>query len=390
MRNLFAKNRMAVLPIVVKDRSLRPAVPRAEGAASNFDLASEDNFLFTLAQERKRSDRSGRPFLLLLFSRQQPEGRSSGMLVENVISALRLCTRDTDTAGWYEENAVIGVLFTELPQDPKESTQMILTKVTEALNRCLELDEFDEISITYHLYPESTAPGKNEDAQVFFREAAQPQRSNKGAQVVKRLIDFLGSLAAIVLLSPVLLAIAAAIKLTSDGPVLFRQKRVGQFGKPFTFLKFRSMLVNNDPSIHKDYVTRYISGKGAEKHSDGEKKVYKITRDPRVTAVGRLIRRTSLDELPQLFNVLLGNMSLVGPRPPLPYEFECYGVWHRRRVFEVKPGITGLWQVSGRSKTSFDDMVRLDLTYVRTWSLWLDLVILLRTPKAVLGGDGAY
>ena len=150
------------------------------------------------------------------------------------------------------------------------------------------------------------------------------------------------------------------------------------------------MYVNNDATIHRDYVIRFIAGQPALDASHGKTGVYKITNDPRVTPLGRFLRRTSLDELPQLFNVLKGEMSLIGPRPPLPYEFQHYDLWHRRRVLEIKPGITGLWQVSARSRTRFDDMVRLDLRYDRDRSLWLDLKILLRTLKAVLSGSGAY
>jgi lipopolysaccharide/colanic/teichoic acid biosynthesis glycosyltransferase len=150
------------------------------------------------------------------------------------------------------------------------------------------------------------------------------------------------------------------------------------------------MRVGNDSTIHKEYVSRFIAGKITGSNGDKASGVFKITNDPRITPLGRLLRKTSLDELPQLFNVLSGEMSLIGPRPPVPYEFECYGIWHRRRVLEIKPGITGLWQVNGRSRTSFDDMVRLDLQYARDWSLWLDVKILLRTPAAVLSGDGAY
>jgi lipopolysaccharide/colanic/teichoic acid biosynthesis glycosyltransferase len=149
------------------------------------------------------------------------------------------------------------------------------------------------------------------------------------------------------------------------------------------------MRVNNDAAIHREYVAQFISGK-AELHSNGNRGVFKITQDPRVTAVGRFLRKTSLDELPQLINVLIGDMSLIGPRPPIPYEFERYDLWHRRRVVETRPGITGLWQVSGRSRTSFDEMVRLDLLYTKNWSLWLDFKILAETPRAVLSGDGAY
>jgi lipopolysaccharide/colanic/teichoic acid biosynthesis glycosyltransferase len=151
------------------------------------------------------------------------------------------------------------------------------------------------------------------------------------------------------------------------------------------------MHARNDAQIHEIFVTRFIRGDlPASDAGNGQPPIYKITADPRVTRVGRVLRRTSLDELPQLFNVLKGEMSLVGPRPPVPYELEAYGVWHRRRLLEVKPGITGLWQVSGRSRLRFDDMVRLDLKYAQAWSLWLDLKILLRTPRAVVSGEGAY
>jgi lipopolysaccharide/colanic/teichoic acid biosynthesis glycosyltransferase len=150
------------------------------------------------------------------------------------------------------------------------------------------------------------------------------------------------------------------------------------------------MQVNNDATVHQEYVRRFIAGQ-AELHTvNGKAGVYKITNDPRVTAIGRVLRKASLDELPQLLNVIQGHMSLIGPRPPVPYEFQQYDLWHRRRVLEIKPGITGLWQVNGRSRTSFDDMVRLDLQYAREWSLWLDLKILWRTPGAVLSGIGAH
>jgi lipopolysaccharide/colanic/teichoic acid biosynthesis glycosyltransferase len=146
------------------------------------------------------------------------------------------------------------------------------------------------------------------------------------------------------------------------------------------------MKCGNDPLFHQDYVRRFISGDIGKVQGV----TYKIKEDPRLTPVGGFLRKSSLDELPQLINVLKGEMSLVGPRPAIPYEIDFYQVWHRTRFLEVKPGITGLWQVTGRSKTTFDDMVRLDLRYVRQWSLWLDIKILLNTPRAVLSGEGAY
>ena len=187
------------------------------------------------------------------------------------------------------------------------------------------------------------------------------------------------------------LVIAAAVKLTSKGPILFRQQRVGQYGQKFTFLKFRSMHAANNSAIHQEYVKRLIAGApGSEQDSSDGQGVYKLKDDPRITKVGRFLRKSSLDEIPQFLNVLAGQMSLVGPRPPIPYEVEVYEIWHKRRLLAVKPGITGLWQVTGRSRTTFDEMVRLDLRYVKSWSLWLDIKILWHTPRAVLTGSGAH
>jgi lipopolysaccharide/colanic/teichoic acid biosynthesis glycosyltransferase len=166
---------------------------------------------------------------------------------------------------------------------------------------------------------------------------------------------------------------------------------VGWLGKRFNCYKFRTMYTDNDPKIHRDYVQRLILGKATKENgSEAEPLVYKITSDPRVTPIGKFLRKNSLDEFPQFWNVLRGEMSLVGPRPALPYEFNLYDDWHRRRVLAMKPGVTGLWQVSGRSRVSFDDMVRLDLRYSQGWSLWLDLKILLATPFEVLKGNGAF
>jgi lipopolysaccharide/colanic/teichoic acid biosynthesis glycosyltransferase len=203
-------------------------------------------------------------------------------------------------------------------------------------------------------------------------------------------MDIAGSALILILCAPLLLMIALAIKASSKGPVLFRQQRVGQYGQSFVFLKFRSMHTDNDHSVHREYVTKLIAGEAEHKpfnvNGDG---IYKLTNDARVTRVGKFLRRTSLDELPQLVNVLKGDMSLVGPRPAIPYELAAYQTWHRRRVLEVKPGITGLWQVTGRSSVKFDEMVRLDLRYATSWSPWLDFKILMRTPGAVISGAGA-
>jgi lipopolysaccharide/colanic/teichoic acid biosynthesis glycosyltransferase len=208
-------------------------------------------------------------------------------------------------------------------------------------------------------------------------------------KVLKRWLDVVGAIAGLILFSPLLLLTAIFVKTTSRGPVLFKQKRVGYRGESFTFLKFRTMYHNCENRIHQEYVKSLIHGKnGAINNGSEGQPVYKIKNDPRITPIGRFLRKTSIDELPQFWNVLVGEMSLVGPRPPIPYEVEEYQKWHRRRVLEVKPGITGLWQVSGRNKTTFDEMVRLDIQYTRHWSLALDIKILLKTIKVMLIPDG--
>jgi len=182
--------------------------------------------------------------------------------------------------------------------------------------------------------------------------------------------------------------VAGLVKATSKGPVFFRQQRVGEHARPFMMLKFRTMHANAAHDLHQQFVSQFIQGDVRE--SAASAPVFKIVGDPRVTKIGHFLRRSSLDELPQFWNVLKGDMSLVGPRPPLPYEVKVYKSWHWRRVLDAKPGITGLWQVTGRSRTTFDEMVRLDLRYARRPSVWTDIKILLATPRAVISGRGAH
>ena len=208
---------------------------------------------------------------------------------------------------------------------------------------------------------------------------------------MKRLIDIIFSAVVLLVLSPLFLGIALAIKVTSRGSVFFRQKRIGQYGKPFVVLKFRSMFENNDVLVHKNFVKDPIGDTTPEKLLRDELgALCKIRNDERVTRLGRIIRIMSLDALPQLLNVLKGEMSLVGPRPAIPYEVEVYQAWHRRRILAAKPGITGIWQVAGRSRAKFDEMVRMDLRYAMAWSPWLDLKILLLNTFSVIRGLGAY
>ena len=207
---------------------------------------------------------------------------------------------------------------------------------------------------------------------------------------MKRMFDFMVAGSLLFLFFPLFLFIALLIKIFSPGPVLFKQVRAGQNGREFTMCKFRTMRLQTDDSLHREYATNFIRGRQLE-FSDTRRKerVFKMTTDPRITPVGAVLRRTSLDELPQLFNVLLGDMSLVGPRPPMFYELNHYMEWHKKRL-KAKPGLTGLWQVSGRSKVPFDEMVLLDLYYIDHWSLKTDMEILFRTVPVVLFGEGAY
>jgi lipopolysaccharide/colanic/teichoic acid biosynthesis glycosyltransferase len=314
--------------------------------------------------------------------------------LQNIHSSLSSSVRETDVTGWFKENYIVGVIFTELGSaDAATFPGAILERVVAALRQNLSSDDIDCIDITLHVFPEKGDEKKpGPPTKLDLRPDSRRQKDLRRAALgLKRMIDIVGSLIALILLSPLLALIAALIKLTSRGPVFFRQTRVGQYGQNFTFLKFRTMDASNNSNIHQDYVRRFISGKAYMNEGEhGQISVYKLVDDPRVTRVGRFLRRASLDELPQLFNVLMGEMSLVGPRPPIPYEYEVYELWHKRRVLEAKPGITGLWQVNGRSRMTFDEMVRLDLRYARSWSLWLDFKILLKTPQAVLSGDGAY
>jgi exopolysaccharide biosynthesis polyprenyl glycosylphosphotransferase len=201
---------------------------------------------------------------------------------------------------------------------------------------------------------------------------------NHMALVFKRVFDIVAALLGLVVGAPVLALIALAIQLDSSGPAIFRQERVGQNGRHFTIYKFRSMRTGAD--AEKEHLQ-------ALNEADGP--LFKIRDDPRLTRIGKFLRRTSLDELPQLFNVIRGDMSLVGPRPPTPDEVALYHPWHKKRL-NVPPGITGLWQVSGRSELTFDEMVLLDLYYIEHWSPWLDFMILLRTIPKVLVSEGAY
>lgn len=207
---------------------------------------------------------------------------------------------------------------------------------------------------------------------------------------VKRFFDVAISASVLVIGFPFLLAIALLIKLTSRGPVFFKQERIGENGESFALFKFRTMRPDSDDAIHREFAQNYIHGQMSHSTLDAtSSNLYKITNDPRVTGVGGFLRKTSLDELPQFINILKGEMTIVGPRPPLEYEYEHYDEWHKLRL-KVRPGLTGLWQVSGRSTVPFHEMVKLDLYYIENWSLMMDLKIMIRTIPVMLAGTGGY
>ena len=364
---------------------------QAEGVLPG--VSSEEAFHVILKLERRRAERSGKPFILMLLDAHQENGTARAIL-RQTLAVLTSSTRETDPIGWYRDGAILGVIFTEVGNDEIGLiAETLRAKIRSNLQEQLGSETTEKIAVSLHVFPEHWDRGDSGWVvdSTLYPELRSQRPGRSISRAIKRAMDIAGSAALILLLLPVLAAIAAIIKLTSKGPVLFTQERLGEFGARFKCLKFRSMYLNNDSKIHQDYIREFIAGSTeAEEPSLDAPVVYKIIKDPRVTVIGRFLRKTSMDELPQLWNVFAGKMSLVGPRPPLPYEFEIYEFWHRRRVLEVKPGITGLWQVSGRSRTRFDEMVRLDLRYCRSWSLWLDLKILLATPKAVVFGAGAY
>lgn len=381
---------MALLDLENPFKGIRRATPAApHGKAATLP---EAEFQQMLARERKRSERSRRSLLLMLLQARDPDASKERIQeLSRLLEALAPKIRETDVVGWYRGNLSLGVIFTELSADDKSAIlDAILDKFNGTVRAGLRVTDLSHISVSFHFFPDdwsNETPGASPNDAALYPDIQAAIQRKTFALHIKRVLDLAASSLMLLVASPLFLLIGAAIKATSRGPVFFKQQRIGQSGRPFTFLKFRSMKVDNDCSVHRQYVSQLIAGKAdriaANGHPDG---VYKLANDDRTTPLGRLLRRSSLDELPQLLNVLRGEMSLVGPRPPIPYELAVYETWHRRRLLQVKPGITGLWQVNGRNRVSFDDMVRFDLRYANAWSLWLDLKILALTPAAVLKG----
>ncbi|KMQ49381.1 Undecaprenyl-phosphate galactosephosphotransferase [Chitinispirillum alkaliphilum] len=349
-------------------------------------FCSQNSFRTLLFLERKRAERSQKPFLLVLIDISKLSGKVRSQISKKLASTICNSSRDTDIKGWYRYKKTMGICFTEIAE---VKSDILFNKLTASIKSNTPARYYSLLSFELHHFPQENAQGQNSVNSniIFYTEKSKKSFPKQVDNFAKRSIDILGSIIFITLFSPFFLIISVFIKLDSGGPVFFRQNRVGKAGKMFTVLKFRTMHENNAPDVHQYFIKNFISG-SLNTQTDSHCR-YKIQNDMRVTRVGHFLRKTSLDELPQFFNVLRGEMSLVGPRPAIPYEVEEYGLWHRRRALEVKPGITGIWQVSGRSRTRFDQMVRMDIRYIERSSLWLDFQLMLQTPFAVLRARGA-
>lgn len=369
--------RAAVRPVA------RPSGQEAVRSPAAASILGEGLFKDAVFRERRRADRYDTAFAVLLVDRGESAGGSD--VWAPVLAVATEVKRDVDAVGWFEDGGVLGLL---LPDLAGTGALEVVSRLRRELNK--RLGEAALAALSIRLYAHGDGAGPEADSLLsadLLVEAFMQRGGRRWRDAAKRGLDILGSVVLLLVFLPILLAVAAAVRWTSPGPVFYRQVRVGRREHPFTMLKFRTMFANSGHGIHQDYVNWFITSSGRQPRTGGE--VFKLTDDPRITPIGHFLRRSSLDELPQFWNVLRGDMSLVGPRPPLPFEVERYQPWHRRRVLEAKPGITGLWQVEGRSRTTFDEMVRLDLRYARTHTLWTDIKILAATPRAMVSGRGA-
>ena len=351
----------------------------AQEPAGGFVLG-ESVFKDALVRERKRADRFDAPFAVLLVDRSDYAPEAGAWA--SVLSSVAAVKREADAVGWLDAGAVLGLL---LPEVSRGGALKVMERLRHEITSRVGDSALAAASMRVYAHgveagPDGVAfPPVDLLIENFVQPPGRPLHDT-----VKRAVDIVVSLALMALFAPVMLAAMVAVKCSSPGPMLLRQVRIGRRGEPFKMLKFRTMYVNAGHGVHQEYMAWFIKSSGQQPRTGRE--VFKLTNDPRITPPGRFLRRTSLDELPQFWNVLRGDMSLVGPRPPLPFEVDQYQPWHRRRVLEAKPGVTGLWQVSGRSRTTFDDMVRLDLRYARTHTLWSDIKILAATPLAMFKG----
>ncbi|MHC4437270.1 MAG: sugar transferase [Planctomycetota bacterium] len=345
---------------------------------------------------RTRSDRNGSGFSLVVFDVDGVRPRH--LLAGELKSILDCRLRSTDHAGWLDDER-LGII---LPGMSKKQAHRFAHGIRTELSKeavfpvgqvySYPSDEspesrnrLDELLIKTAYAPANTA--RFDEALAFSNNQGIGSASFRSLRrsslpVWKRAMDISGALIGLVVLSPVMLVVTVLIRIISPGPVIFKQERIGMRGKPFTMFKFRTMRLNVDSSIHEQYVTGLIENAQTDE-AILQKPMTKLDNHPDMIPLGKVFRKTFLDEIPQLINVLRGEMSLIGPRPPLAYELQRYPEWCLTR-FDVPPGMTGLWQVSGKNLLSFEEMVRLDIRYTRSMSLWMDLLILLKTPVAIV------
>jgi lipopolysaccharide/colanic/teichoic acid biosynthesis glycosyltransferase len=357
----------------------KPRWKRLAAVARTLGVIDSELFRSSLIRERLRAERFERDFALLLV--RVPDTNVLDAL--KVVEAVTKVRREVDLLGWFEDGTTLGLVLPETDALDVTITSPIEARLRRELVARLGSGIAGQCSIQFHAYPGSV----NKNASItrsptdpLLLSLDLPRNRGFAQEAIKRGIDIVVSAVALVLLLPFFVVIAAVIKLNSPGPAFLKHTRVGQGGRRFGMLKFRTMRVNAEEALHKEFVDQMIKGAATSRTGSKEEPPhFKLALDPRVTSVGRFLRKTSIDELPQLWNVLVGEMSLVGPRPSPAYEIEHFKPWHYRRVLEIKPGITGLWQVMGRNRTTFDDWVRLDLHYAQERSLRLDLWILFRT-----------
>lgn len=360
------------------------------------DLLDEAGFNAHIRKERLRADRRSGVFSVALFSVPALHGRDVERgLVERLVEAAYDHCRESDFKALIQHlgRAGVGVL---LPDCTRDQSERVVQEMRAAYRQALrKRHAFSELQVEVWQYPSSTplfttddedagavGSGASEelDAQRLLRRALPP-----AMPWWKRALDVLGAGTVLLLVSPVMAAAAVAIRMTSHGPVFFRQTRAGHLGRPFELLKFRTMHTNVDTRRHREQMRSLIRNGRSIVPGEREDAMVKLEdRNQIIPVVGRFLRASCIDELPQLINTLRGEMSLVGPRPPIPYEAAEYAAWHHER-FDAVPGMTGLWQVSGKNRLSFQEMVRLDIRYGRRRNPWLDLRILASTPLVVAG-----
>jgi lipopolysaccharide/colanic/teichoic acid biosynthesis glycosyltransferase len=381
-----------------------------EEFASRLGFWDTASFQRLLDHERRRSRRNNQPLSAVGLRYRASPGASSDepdlLVWRRMLEGIAHHARDTDLKHF--DGDEITVL---LPETSAARASAAAARLASLIGRRLEgllpAGQVEHGLIIRHWVVTEDRPASAGDSEPPAPAGGEERTDVGGARVddragsgmptrrsrllqratVKRTIDIVGASMGILLVLPLMAVIGVAIRLTSPGPALFRQPRLGHRGRRFLMLKFRTMRANGDDQIHREYLRRLIENGEGVNRGTADQPVFKLTNDPRLIPLGCFLRRWSLDELPQLWNVIAGDMSLVGPRPSVYYEVEHYKPWHFQR-FEAMPGLTGLWQVDGRARTTFDDMVRMDVRYIRSWSLFLDLTLMARTFDTVLRRQG--